>query len=260
MKKGERPEFSAGWWRNSQPKGLKSAAELGSALRDYESAKGKLKSTGKARDADDASEALDDIKKAVKSVIAEASKAKGNAEMAATADCLKKFDRGYAQESKWIDEHTGGTGGSDFATPDAYQAYLVAALKRLRSSGEMNFGFVLGKTAEDHRLVLHRSKEARALAMTLVKETGLHQMTFGTARPAKGKPGLLVLTLEGKQLPGMGKKGELMLRKFTPLPFHKLTLVADGKETEGPDDPDETASGDVRRSGAASAARSQKPG
>lgn len=260
MKKGERPEFSAGWWRDSQPKGLKSAAELGGALRDYESARGKLKSTGKAHDADDASEALDDIKKAVKAVIAEASKAKGNAEMEATADCLKKFDRGCAQESKWIDEHTGGSGGSDFATPDAYQAYLVAALKRLRSSGEMNFGFVLGKTAEAHRLALHRSKEARTLAMTLVKETGLHQMTFGTARPAKDKAGVLVLTLEGKQLPGMEKKGDLMLRKFTPLPFHKMALVADGKATEGPDDPDDTATGDARRSGAAPPVKSEKPG
>jgi hypothetical protein len=258
MKKGERPEFSATWWQDNQPKGLKSASELGSALRDYETAKGRLESTGKARDADDASKALDDIKKAAKAVIAESSKAKGNTEMEATADCLKKFDRGCAQELRWIDEHTGGSDGSTFADPEAYHKYLVEALKRLRSSGEMNFGFVVGKTAEDHRLALHRSKAGRALAMTLVKETGLHQMTFGTAQPAKDKAGVLVLTVEGKQLPGMGKKGELMLKKFTPLPFHKMTLVGDGKETEDLADPDDTD--DARRSGAASPAKSQKPG
>jgi hypothetical protein len=67
---------------------------------------------------------------------------------------------------------------------------------------------------------------------------------------------VLVLTLERKQLPGMSKKGDLMLRKFTPLPFHKMTLVADGKETEDLDDPEDTTTDDARRSGAAPPAKS----
>jgi hypothetical protein len=261
MTKGE-PEFSARWWRDSQPTGLdrKLAGNLGKALKDYETAKGKLESSGEARDADDAWEALDDIKKAVKAVISEASsKAKDNAEMDAAVDCLKKFGRGYSQQLKWIDEHINDSDGGAFADPEGYHDYLVVALKRLRSSGEMNFGLVLGKTAEDHRMALHRSKAARALAMMLVKETGIHQMTFGTARPDKGESGALVLTLEGKQLPGMARKGDRMLKKFTPLPFHKMTLVVGGREAEDLDDPEDTDTDDVRGLRPTSSARSKGP-
>ncbi len=257
MKKGEQPEFSAKWWKDEQPKGLKTANDLASALREYETAKHKLESTGKARDADDAWNALDDIETAVKAVISEAAKAKGNAEMDATVDCLKKFDRGCTREHKWIDEHIDESDG--FANPEAYRDYLVTALKRLRSSGEMNFGFVLGKKAEDHRLALHRSKAARALAMMLVKQTGIHLMTFGTARPDEDESGALVLALEGKQLPGMAKKGERMLKKFMPLPFHKMTLVVAGKEAADLDDPDDTDTDDARGSGATSPAKSKRP-
>jgi hypothetical protein len=255
MKKGEHPEFSVKWWKDSQPSGLKTAGELGSALRDYETAKQKLGSTGKARDADDADNALDDIEKAAKAVIAEASKAKGNAEMDATVDCLKKFDRGCTREHKWIDEHIDESDG--FVDPEAYREYLTTALKRLRSSGAMNFGFVLGKKAEDHRLALHRSKTARGLAMMLVKETGIHQMTFGTARPDEDEAGALVLSLEGKQLPGMAKKGARMLKKFMPLPFTKVNLAVAGKATADLDDPDDTDADDARGSGAT--AKSKRP-
>ncbi|HTW70716.1 MAG TPA: hypothetical protein VME47_12575 [Acetobacteraceae bacterium] len=236
MKKGEQPEFSAKWWKDEQPKGLKSAGELGNALKDYETAKHKLGSTGKASDADDVWDALDDVKRAVKAVIAEASKAKDNAEMDATVDCLDKFDRGYTQEERWIEEHTkGGT----FTDPEAYQEYLATVLKRLRTSRGMNFGFVLGKKAEDHRLALHRSKAARALAMMLVKETGIQQMTFGTARADKDDSEALLLILEGRQLPGMAKKGERMLMKMMPLPFKKMNLEVEGKKAKDLDDPED---------------------
>lgn len=237
MKKSEQPEFSAKWWKDNQPNGLKSANALGSALKDYEKAKHKLESTAKASVADDVWDALDEVKQAVKAVIAEASKAKDNAEMNATVDCLNKFDRSYAQEENWIEAHTkGGT----FTDPEAYHDYLVTVLKRLRNSRGMNFGLVLGKKAEDHRLALHRSKAPRALAMTLAKETGIQQMTFGTARPDKDDTDALVLTLEGKQLPGMAKKGERMLMKMMPMPFKKMSLEVEGKQAKDLDDPDDT--------------------
>ena len=236
MDKGEQPEFDARWWQKNRPDGLKSAGELAHALDNYTTAKGKLKKSGDIRDADDTWEALDDVKKAVKAVIAEASKAKGNAEMDATVDCLKKFDRGYAQQLKWIDEQIKEGDDSEFANPEAYRKYLFTALKRLRSSGEMNFGLVLGNNVEEYRMALHRSKAPRALAAMLVKETGVHQMTFGIARPDKGEAGALVLTLEGHQLAGMAMKGARMLKEFMPLPFKKVSLVVDGEEAEDLDD------------------------
>lgn len=229
MKKGETPEFSVKWWKGSQPKGLKSAGGLESALKDYETAKGKLESSGEDTDADAASTAMGDIIRAVKAVITEASKTKSD-EMTATVDCLKKFDRLYAAERKWIEEHTEASDDSAFGDPEVYHVYLLTMLKRLRSSGEMNFGFVLGKKAEDHRLALHKSKSSKGLANILVKQTGIHQMTWGVARPDEERGGLLVLTLEGRVLPGMGKKAGRMLKKFKPLPFKKLALVVDGKE------------------------------
>ncbi|HET8995966.1 MAG TPA: hypothetical protein VFN42_04800, partial [Acetobacteraceae bacterium] len=239
MKKGETPEFTVKWWKGSQPKGLKSAGGLESALKDYETAKGKLESSGEDTDADAASKAMEDIIRAVKSVITEASKTKSD-EMTATVDCLKKFDRLYAAERKWIEEHTEASDDNAFGDPDVYHVYLLTMLKRLRSSGEMNFGFVLGKKAEDHRLALHKSKSSKGLANLLVKQTGIHQMTWGIARPDEERGGLLVLTLEGRVLPGMAKKAGRMLKKFKPLPFKKLALVVDGKEEledlEAPDD------------------------
>ena len=133
---------------------------------------------GRGDDADAATAALKAIDSAAKAVIAEASKVKGSADMDATADCLKKLDT--KGEQSWVDEHVED---GMFSDPEVYHSYLITALKRLRSAGEMNFGFVLGKKAEEHRIALHKSKSSKALASMLAKETGLHAMTWGSAAP-----------------------------------------------------------------------------
>ena len=240
MKKGEQPEISSKWWKASQPKGLKSAGRLEDALKAYEGAKRKLEQSGDDSAMKAASNALGAIDPAVKGVVSEASKVKNSAEMDATVDALKKLDKLYGGEQAWIEEHAEKDDDSAFADPDEYHAYLIAAMKKLRSGGQMNFGFVLGKKAEDHRLAVHRSKGAKALANTLVKETGLHAMTFGTAVADENRTGVLALVLEGRQLPGMKKKGERMLKKFKPLPFIKLAVLVDGQEVEDLEDPEDT--------------------
>ncbi len=240
VKKNEQPEFSAKWWKSSQPKGLKSAGRLEDALKDYEAIKKKLDASGEADVVKTARDALGTVETAVDAVTTEAGKDKKNPEMALTIDALKKFDRLYPAERSWIEDHAEQDDDSIFADPDAYHDYLIAAMKKLRSGGQMNFGFVLGKKAEDHRLAVHRSKGSKALANTLVKETGLHAMTFGTAMADENRAGMLVLLLEGRQLPGMKKKGERMLKKFKPLPFIKLSVMADGQELEDIADPDDT--------------------
>jgi hypothetical protein len=239
MKKGEQPEFSAKWWKSSQPRGLKSADKLEDALKAYEATKKKLESSGDEDTAKAAKIALGTVETAVDAVVSEASKDKKSSEMALTVDALKKYGRLYGTEEAWIEDHTDKDDDSIFTEPDAYHDYLLGALKRL-GGGAMNFGFVVGKKAEDHRLALHRSKGSKALANALVKETGLHAMTFGTAMPDNNRSGVMVLVLEGRQLPGMQKKGERMLKKFKPLPFTKLVVVVDGKEVEDLDDPDDT--------------------
>ena len=78
MKKGEQPELSAKWWSGSQPKGLKSADKLESALKSYEGARKKLESSGAEDVGKSARDALGSVETAVDAVIAEASKDKKN--------------------------------------------------------------------------------------------------------------------------------------------------------------------------------------
>jgi len=241
MKKGMTFLFEAKWWAINQPKGLKSGGDLESALKAYESAKGKLEKSDDAdreKAAGAARAALDGVDKAVDAVIKEASRAKGNAEMEITVEVLKKFGGKRDVEKNWIDEQV-ASDDNMFASPDVYRKYLLTQCKRLRSSGEMNFGLVLGKKAEEHRLALHKAKSAKALGNMLVKETGLHQFTFGVATPSEERAGVVVLWLEGRQLPGIAKKGARMLKKFKPLPFTKLVLMVDGQEVADIDDPED---------------------
>jgi len=238
LKKNEQPEFSARWWKTSQPKGLKTAPRLESALKDYEIAKHKLEQKGEPELAEKAEDALDEIPPAVKQVIAEASRIKNSPEMDATIDTLKKFDRACDTEEDWIEAHTKKDDKGTFKNQEEYQSYLRTGLKRLHRGGEMNFAFVLGKKPEEHRLALHRSQGAKALATLLMKETGLHAMTFGTAAGDERRGDTLCLTLEGRQLPGMKKRGELMLRAFKPLPFLKLVVLVEGQEAADTDGED----------------------
>jgi len=240
VKKGEQPELSAKWWVGSQPKGLKSAGKLELSLKAYENAKKKLESSGTDDAATFAGDVLGQVETAVGAVIAEASKDKKNPEMGFTVDALKKFDKVFGAEQVWIEVHAQEDDDGMFSDPEVYQAYLTKGLKRLRSGGEMNFGFVLGKKAEDHRLALHKSKSPKALASMVAKETGLHAFTFGTAVPDEQQALTLRLNLEGRQLPGLKKKGERMLKKFKPQPFQHIILMLEGKEVEDLADPDDT--------------------
>ncbi len=236
VKKNEQPEFSAKWWKASQPKGLKTAGRLEDALKDYEVAKRKLEQSKESDAAEKAEDALDAIPPAVKAVIAEAAKMKGSPEMEATVETLKKFDRAYGAEEDWIEAHTKPSKDGVFADPDEYQSYLMAGLKRLHRGGPMNFAIVLGKQPEDHRMALHRSTSAKTLGAMLVKETGLHTMTFGVATGDEKRADTLCLTLDGRQLPGMQKKSERMLKSFKPLPFAKVALLVGGKEAADVDE------------------------
>lgn len=240
MKKGEQPELSAKWWKQSAPDGLRSAGRLGDALKEYEAAHRRFEAKGGTPEAEAASEALDAAAAAAKAVIAEAGKANGGPEMAATVECLKKFDRVIAAARKWIDERTEEPDEGEFGNREAYHEYLLIALKRLRGANAMNFGVVLGKKAEDHRLALHKSKSAKALAALLVQATGLHQMTFGVARVDEKRNDIMALDLEGRQLPGLAKKGTRMLKRLQPLPFKQLKLAKDGKDLDDLDDAEDT--------------------
>ncbi|MGH7044535.1 MAG: hypothetical protein ACREFY_20715, partial [Acetobacteraceae bacterium] len=259
VKKGESPEISVAWWKKSQPKALKSAGKLEIALSAYERAK-KSVAGGDSDAASMARDQLGLIEKAADDVAAEAGKAKGVQEMQDTADCMKKMGKLIDAERKWIEENAEDDEGQ-FGDEEVYKKYLLKSMKRLRSSGELNFGFVLGKKAPESRIAFHKSKSPKALSNLLVKETGIHQMTFGVAVPdtAEGRAAVrleagqdqkpdddpdksttLLLSLEGRQLPGMAKKAAKMMKAFKPLPFKKVRLFLECKEVEDLLDPEDT--------------------
>ena len=239
MKKGEQPELSARWWKSSQPDGLRSAGRLEDALNDYEVARHKFETNTDGDTAEAASKALDGVASAAKPVLAEAGKAKAKPDMEWTVDALRKLDRPIAAARKWIAVRVADSAEGEFGDPEIYHEYLLTALKRLRGSDAMNFGLVLGKTAEDHRMALHKSKSAKALAAVLVQATGLHQMTFGIARSDEKRSDVMVLDIEGRQLPGLAKKASRMLKRFKPLPFKQLKLAMAGRDVDDLDDPDD---------------------
>jgi hypothetical protein len=238
VKKGEQPELLVRWWKSSQPAGLRGAGRLEDALKDYETARRRFESDSGAPQAATAYDALDAVAAAARAAATEAAKVKGNPEMEWTVDALKKFDRPIGAARKWIEDRTEEADDGEFGNTELYHEYLLIALKRLRGSKAMNFGIVLGKTREDHRLALHKGKSGKALAAVLVKQTGLHQMTYGIARTDATRGDVMVLDVEGRELPGLAKKGTLMLKRFKPLPFKQLKLRPDDADIDDDADDD----------------------
>ena len=119
---------------------------------------------------------------------------------------------------------------------DQFRPYLLARLKQTKQSGAANFGIVFGRHPPEHRIAMHRTMAPRSLAAGLVRSTGLHAVTWGVAEPHPERPATLRLTLEGRLLPGLCKKGGRMLRVWRPLPFARMVLH-DG-DVELPDVPD----------------------
>jgi len=183
-------------------------------------------------------DALTAIEAAVKAVSAEADRTK-DPEMAATVEALRGLD--LHSERSWVAERGKTEADEDGDSPFSvagYPAYLLVTLRRLRTI-PMHFSVVLGRKAEEHRLCLHRITAPMALGHRLIQETGIHLMTFGTAIADEDRPRTILLTIEGRQLPGIKKKLERMLRLHRPLPFQHVALFAGGAEVEDIDDEDD---------------------
>jgi hypothetical protein len=107
-------------------------------------------------------------------------------------------------------------------------AELKAALQRARRQ-PMNFAAALGKRPEDHRLSLHHTRAARALAKALKEATGSKQLAFGTTEVDDSRKDTLVLVLEAKPPTGMAKKLANWL-KLQGMPVRKVALKLEGQE------------------------------
>lgn len=236
MKQGERPELSSAWWKKAQPAGVRGADRLFDSLRAWEAARRVLERKAGEAALESAEGALDRVEASTVDVIAAAAKLKSNPEMAATVTCLGKLDREIKTERKWLAEQEGDPDASKFAAPQAYRDYLLTGLKRVHAGANMNFAIVLGRAPEDHRLALSKSKSAKSLLGFLVRETGLHQGTFGVARADADKAGTMVLAPEGQKIAGLARRATLMLKAFQPLPYKLARLTDGGKDADDTED------------------------
>jgi hypothetical protein len=152
-----------------------------------------------------------------------------------------------AEQTQWVERVLGVGVPGDETEPDVpdeaadYAPYLRKQLNTLRTAGSAGFGVVLGKQPDAHRLALHRTKAPRGLGAELTRQTGLQQASWGTAEPHPDKAGTMLLHLEGKNLPGLRKKTERMLKAFRPQPFQRVLLMEGAAPAEDLADPDDDA-------------------
>ncbi len=249
MKKNAQPVFEAKWWDTNQPKGISKGRDLKSALEDYEKARATLEKSGKEDDLKPCIVAIGKVRQAVEMVISEADKLKkappkgADAEdLGNTVDALKKFARMYDSEKSDLDKlvKEEEEEGDTFSDAGKYKKYLLKMLRKAGGGEPLNFGLVLGKTGGDHRMAISKSKGGQGLARQVMESTGLHIMTFGTLMEDKDSPEFIKLNLEGKQLPGLKKKADRMLKVFKPLPYSQVILMVGGVEVDDLADPDDT--------------------
>lgn len=252
MRKNATPEFDAKWWDTNQPKGLTKGKALSSALDDYKSAKDKLAKSGSEDDVRPAVIAMGKVRQAVEAVISEADKMKKAPPKGAdaddlgnTVDALKKFNRLFDSEKAELDKLVKEDEDDDnvFKDPDGYRKYLLKGLRKVPGA-TLNFGLVLGKKGGDHRLALSKTKGPQGLGRQVMEATGIHIMTFGTMTEDDQRDGFLKLNVEGKQLPGLKKKVDRMLKTFKPLPYTHVVLLVNGEEVDDIADPDDTDTDD----------------
>jgi hypothetical protein len=249
MKKNAQPEFSSKWWSANQPKGLTKGRALESALDDYEKARATLQKSGKEDDVKPAVIAMGKVRQAVEMAMSEADKLKKSPPKGAdaddlgnTADALKKFARLYDPEKSELDKlvKEDEDDNNVFSDPDQYKKYLLKGLRKAGGGDPMNFGLALGKTGGDHRMALSKSKGGQSLGRQVMESTGLRVMTFGTLFEDPDRANFIKLNLEGKQIPGLKKKADRMLKVFKPLPYSQVILMVNGEEVDDIADPEDT--------------------
>lgn len=126
---------------------------------------------------------------------------------------------------------------------NAYGKYLRKQLLRAVRK-PLNFAAGLGRSATEHKLVLHPSKDGKKLMSTLKKETELKKFAWGLAASSPDEGSTLTLALESNPVGGLKKKLEQLLKHFKPLPFDTVVLTVDGEvvaDLPDPDDPDAEA-------------------
>lgn len=247
-------QLDKAWWKKERPAALKkSGPQFEKGLEAYEDAA----SSGKKGDVAPLESALKLLEKIAKDVVAEAKTlekaTKDKKEKEDLSNTIAVMERplasAIAAERKRAAELAKAAKEDEesaIVDPAQYLAYFRKFTPPLLT-GQVNFavGVPPGRP-EAVRLMFHRSQSGKALVGHLKKELGTCKSTFGTAGSANLAETAgddvtnrtLVLDLEGKQIPALGKRVRIMLRKLKISEFSKVKVLVAGQEAETSDDTD----------------------
>jgi peptidoglycan hydrolase-like protein with peptidoglycan-binding domain len=136
-----------------------------------------------------------------------------------------------------------GKSDDDDDADDMFDPEVLRRRARKLCRAPFRFALALAGKAEDCKLVLQRKGNPKVLGQALKKQTNLPKVTWGMASAAEEDEQVLVLEIQGKQLPGMAKKGKKLLKLHKLMPFRQIRLIVDGAEVEDLPDDDEAQAG-----------------
>ncbi|NSY39583.1 hypothetical protein [Leisingera sp. ANG59] len=161
----------------------------------------------------------------------------------APKDALKPEETANVQDQQGEAPEEEDDHGS-LSDPEAYAEYLGKMIKRMRKR-PMHFGLVMPSSdPSEIRILFHPKRKGKALAAKLAKETGARKLTFGAAAVKDSVTDLtdeeagsqtLVLSLKGRDLPGLAKRARTMFRLFKLPLVKKVLILRDGKIVESGD-------------------------
>ncbi|MGE0387172.1 MAG: hypothetical protein AB7Q97_20810 [Gammaproteobacteria bacterium] len=263
MKKNATPQLTAAWWNSNLPDALASANDFAKALAAYEIAAAAARKSGGADAHEALGTALAALAKSADKLRAEAEKAAkappkkgGTAEdYQNTVDALKKAGKLIDVAAKEAQKAAADVGDEEGEAEDAdssgllddedrYRKFLKMHMTKLKKAA-LTFGVGLGKKPDQHRVLFHKTKGGQQLANVIKRDTKLKALTFGVAGAHAEKPNVLVLNLDGKQLPGLKKKFREMFKHWKPLPFDQVMIMLEGNEVEDLPDVDEPEEGEI---------------
>ena len=247
-------QLDKAWWRKERPNALKkSGPQFENGLAAYEQAA----SPGKNGDVGALETALKLLEKIARDVVAEAKTlekaTKDKKEKEDLSNTIAVMERPLAsaiaaERKRAADLAKAANEDEESAIidPAEYLAYF-RKFTPLLLKGQLNFavGVPPGKP-EAVRVMFHRSQSGKTLVGHLKKELGTCKSTFGTAgatnlAEAMGDEATnktLVLDLEGRPIPALGKRVRIMLRKLKISHFNKVKILVDGQEAETSDETD----------------------
>ncbi|MEM9145731.1 MAG: hypothetical protein AAGC57_05990 [Pseudomonadota bacterium] len=263
MRNNSTCELDPSWWNREKPKALKkSAGGFEKALAGYVKIQPSLRNGVDTNVKKSVDAVLGAIAGSAKDVISEAkalqktcSDKAEKKDLSNTIDVMgkplqKALDAVRSEVEDLVsasddeEEEAGAFGG-----PSAHGDYIRKLAPKLK---KRTYNFALGLKSNDPsemRFLFHLKKGGRSLGAQLKSKAGSKKFTFGTAGTQapigpdgedESKARTLLLTLEGRKIPGLAKRVKVMLKSMKVASFSKVKIVVDGLVEESGEEDDDT--------------------